>query len=160
MAGPTAAEEPKAWELLASLRPEDVVRTAGVTFLRGVSLLYHQILRNAFLDFTEQANSNQRRPGTLSSARSRKGFFRGLGPEVSGACDGNERNRRVSNTPEHPRRGYFHEEVPCPAAGRSGANVRERQGRFPGSGSCRGGEVLTIADASLRLYSHPRAPSP
>jgi hypothetical protein len=85
MAGTTAAGEQKAWELLASLRPEDVVRKARVTF-DAASASY--TIRSFGIDFTERANDHQSRPKKLSAARTARGFFPVFGPVVSGECEG------------------------------------------------------------------------
>ena len=158
MAGPPAAGEQKAWELLASLRTEDVVRTARVTF-DPASACY--TIRSFGMDFSisEKERTITSRVPESDILLDRQGdFFRvSVLWYLVNAKEINATGRLVKL--QNIRGGDIFTKgshvLPLEKVAQKFGN--DKAG-FLDRGLAWGGEVLTMADASLRLYPLPRVP--
>jgi hypothetical protein len=158
MAGPTAAGEQKAWDLLASLRPEDVIRTARVTF-DAASAGY--TIRSFGMDFSvsqkERTITSHVPEGSILLEQP-GGFFQySVLWYLVNVKEVNASGRLVKL---HNIRGgdiFSKGSHVMPLESITQAYGNDKAG-FLARGLALGGEVLTIADASLRLYPLPRLP--
>ena len=158
MAGPTAAGEQKAWELLAALRPEDVIRTARVTF-DAASACY--TIRSFGMDFSISQNERtiiSRDPKSHILLDQQGDFFRvAVLWYLVNAKEMNTTGRLVK--PQDISGGDIFTKgshiLPLEKVAQTYGN--DKAG-FLDWGRALGGEVLTIADASLRIYPLPRIP--
>lgn len=159
MAGPTAAEELKAWELLASLRPEAVVRKASVMF-DPASACY--TIKSFGIDFTISQNKRtitSHVPQGSLLLEQQGDFFRfSVLWYLVNAKEIDATGRLVQ--PQDIRGGDIFSKgshvMPL-------EHIAQKYGKdkagFMDRGLALGGEVLTLAaDASLRLYPLPRIP--
>ncbi|MEK6744443.1 MAG: DUF3786 domain-containing protein [Nitrospirota bacterium] len=158
MAGTTSSVEQKAWELLASHRPDDVVRTACVAF-DPASACY--TIRSFGMDFLV-AQKDRTITGLAPESSvllDREGdFFRiAVLWYLANAKEIAETGRLVSF--KNIRGGDIFSKgshvMPLERIAHKYGN--DRVG-FLDRGRALGGEVLMIADASLRMYPLPRIP--
>jgi len=158
MAGPTAAKELKAWEQLASLRPADVVRAAKVSY-DAASACY--AIRSLGIDHEISLKDRTitcRAPERWGLFDRQGDFFRfSVLWYLVNAKDMNATGRLV--TLQDIRGGDIFVKgshvLPLEQVAQTYGN--DKAG-FLERGSAWGGEVLTLADASLRLYPLPRIP--
>ena len=158
MAGPTAAGEQKAWELLASLRPEDVVRTACVT---SDSASANYTIRSFGMGFSvsqKERTITGKTPESCILLDRQGDFFRvAVLWYLVNAKEMNTTGRLVK--PQDISGGDIFTKgshiLPLEQVAQTYGN--DKAG-FLARGLALGGEVLTIADASLRLYPLPRIP--
>jgi hypothetical protein len=157
MAGPTAAKEQKVWELLASLRPEDVIRTARVTF--DASACY--TIRSFGIDFSvsqKERTITSRVPEGAILLDQHGDFSRfSILWYLVNAKDIDATGRLVNL--QNIRGGDIFSKgshvLPIEKVAQKYGND---MAGFLDRGIALGGEVLKIADASLRLYPLPRLP--
>ncbi len=158
MAGPTTAGEQKAWELLALLRPEDVVRTAGVTY-DAASACY--TIRSFGMDFSISRNGRtitSHAPESDLLLERQGDFFRlSVLWYLVHAKEMNTTGRLVKL--QNIRGGDIFAKgshvLPLDAVA---AKYGKNKEVFLERGRTLGGEVLAIADASFRLYPLPKIP--
>lgn len=158
MARPTAAGEQKAWELLTVLRPGDVIRAARVTF-DAASASY--TIRSFGMDFSvSQKERTITSPVPESSILldQQGDFFRvAVLWYLVNAKELSATGRLVKL--QNIRGGDIFSKgshvMPLESITQKYGN--DKAG-FLARGLALGGELLTLADASLRLYPLPRIP--
>jgi len=150
--------EDKAWEILASLKPDDVCRAAAVSY-DAASEAY--TVRSFGMDFAVSL-----REKTISSAAAgsdvllrKLGYFFRLSVlwYLTGAreiaCTG--RHMKLHDIPGGDAFTKGSHVLPLdPVAAKYGRN---KEG-FLGKGKSLGGEALNLGDAALKLYPLPRVP--
>lgn len=158
MAGPTAGNELKAWEQLATLRTGDVIRTARVAF-DAASDCY--TLRSFGKDFAislkERTITSLVPQGTLPLEQQSDFFQYSILWYLVNAKEIDATGRLVNL--QNIRGGDIFSKgshvLPLEKVAHRYGN--DKAG-FLARGIALGAEVLTIADASLRLYPLPRLP--
>lgn len=158
MEGPSFEGEPKAWKLLASLRPEDVSRTARVAF-DPLSACY--TIQSFGMDFFVSLNE---RTITSSAAESRRlleqhgAFFRlSVLWYLVHAKDIDTTGRLVNFRNIRGGDIFVKGSHILPLEEQAQRYGNDKAG-FLERGLALGGEPLAIADAAFRLYPLPRVP--
>ena len=158
MAGPTAAGELKAWELLASLKPADIVRTARVSY-DAASACY--TIRSLGIDHDISLKDRTvtcRAPANWSLFDLQEDFFRfSVLWYLVNAKDMNATGRLVK-LQDIRGGGIFVKGSHVLPLEQVAQTYRNDKAGFLERGRAWGGEVLTLADASLRLTPLPRIP--
>lgn len=158
MAGPTAAGEQKAWELLASLRPEDVVRNAGVTFDPASACYAIRSFGMAFSISLKERTIISPVPESDLLLERQGDFFRV--PVLWYLVNAKEMNTTGRLVKLQNIRGgdIFMKGSHVLPLDKVAQQYGNDKAGFLDRGLALGGEVLTLADASLRLYPLPRIP--
>jgi len=158
MAGPTAAKEQKAWELLASLRPQDVMRTARVTF-DAASACY--TIRSFGMDLIisqKERTITSHVPEGSRLFEQQGDFFRFSVLWYLVNAKEMDATGRLVNLQNIRGGGIFSKGSHVLPIEKVAQKYGSDMAGFLDRGLALGGEVLKIADASLRLYPLPRLP--
>lgn len=158
MPGPSVAKEQKAWELLASLKPEDVIRKARVTF-DPASACY--TIRSFGMDLTI---SQKERTVTSSTPEGsvlfdqQGDFFRFTVLWYLANAKELDATGRLVDLRNIRGGDIFSKGSHVLPTEKVAQKYGSDKAGFLGRGAAWGGEILTLADASLRLYPLPRVP--
>lgn len=158
MAGPTAAGEQKAWELLAALRPEDVIRTARVTFDAASACYTIRSFGMAFSVSQKERTITSPVPESTILLDQQGDFFRVAVLWYLVHAKELDATGRLVKPQDISGGDIFTKGSHVLPLEKVAQTYGNNKAGFLDRGRAWGGEVLTLADASLRIYPLPRIP--